>query len=671
MKGRLSHRWAPSALVRIAVVLSAAFSVAFAQPGEPPTPDDFRFTRTIGVEQPGWARILLDGTMQVHAGRSADWTVWDPQGARVALRVLEAASGKVEARLSSFPDDPEGRGTLLVFDLGPRPLHHERLEVGLKGGVRAQGCRLEGSDDGRSWRALTTGDLFRLGEGEGLQQTALEYDPTRARYLRLLWPKEAGDPESGEIFRKIQVETARGFPGGPVEFPLETRPVVSTGAMPAYRVILPPESPLLSLVLQIEAAAEFGYSLERLENQRWTRFRTGLEAAVENRATLRVGTPPIQSAGSHRLRLRLHARSGSPPKLLEATGALAPRWILFEAPRSGEYTLGYGLRVPPAVSPPPVLDLERVTKPAMDLTPGVEQSRPFEPLPKEATRPAAPTREPWYSARYSALAEGVEAGTVVRLELPVAVTTELFGRRSSIRLRSGDREIPFVRWIPPEPALALEAAGLDAEPVEGEEPMSRIVLDLPADWMLVNRLELSSSAPVFERRVEAHLERTPRPGVETSRLFLGTETWQCTEDPEARLLPCELALNVQPARGDWERLVVSFHDGDAEPLEDLRLSLWRRREAVVFVWPPEGNVTLLVISGENYAPVSSRLGRYSDRLIERMRGEVRLDLEGAEAREKASDILRRGWLTVALALMAVVLLVVLARSMKAPSQPKQ
>jgi hypothetical protein len=153
-------------------------------------------------------------------------------------------------------------------------------------------------------------------------------------------------------------------------------------------------------------------------------------------------------------------------------------------------------------------------------------------------------------------------------------------------------------------------------------------------------------------------------------LFLGTDTWQCTEDPAASLLPCELAMNLQPARGDWERLVVSFHDGDAEPLEDLRLSLWKRREAVVFVWPPEGDVKLLVISGEKYAPVSSRLRRYSDRLIERIRGEVRLDVEGAEAREKASDILRRGWLTVALALMAVVLLVVLARSMRAPPQPK-
>ena len=116
---------------------------------------------------------------------------------------------------------------------------------------------------------------------------------------------------------------------------------------------------------------------------------------------------------------------------------------------------------------------------------------------------------------------------------------------------------------------------------------------------------------------------------------------------------------------------MTLHDGDQEPLKDLRLSLWRRREAVVFVWPSGGEaVELLVVSGEKYAGGSARLGPYRELLLERVQRDVGLDLEGAETREKASDILRRGWLTVALALMALALLVVLARSMKAPQHQK-
>ena len=178
--------------MRRATLISACLLLALGI-AEAGVEERYRFARSLEVPEAGWVRVPLDGRA-VSGGFPDDrWKLADPAGREIPHRVLAPRRGFVTARTHSAERTDEGWA--IVFDLGPVPIRHSRLDVELVRPTSASEVLLEGSDDLVSWSVLTSGALFRLGTEATLRRSALHYPVTDLRYLRLTWPESAGFPE--------------------------------------------------------------------------------------------------------------------------------------------------------------------------------------------------------------------------------------------------------------------------------------------------------------------------------------------------------------------------------------------------------------------------------------------------------------------------------------------
>ncbi len=251
----------------------------------------FRYTRAVTPERAGWVRVALDAHALGHGLPGDGWWVFGPDGEAVPHAVLRPRSGEVPARTLTVEEGAEGWG--IVFDLGPTPLRHRRLEVLPAEPVAARGCRLEGSRDGRSWEYLAEGDLFRLGERQDLVRSFLEYPATEVRYLRLTWPRDAGFPE----FQRAFVEVLDEPPEGPVTAELAVTRVDSSEGRASYRLELPaPGIRPERLELRGEGSGAVGYRLYRVERQRRELLREGTFDFLDG-ASLSLEGPSVSLEG--------------------------------------------------------------------------------------------------------------------------------------------------------------------------------------------------------------------------------------------------------------------------------------------------------------------------------------------------------------------------------------
>ncbi|MBI4564706.1 MAG: hypothetical protein HY716_08470 [Planctomycetes bacterium] len=62
--------------------------------------------------------------------------------------------------------------------------------------------------------------------------------------------------------------------------------------------------------------------------------------------------------------------------------------------------------------------------------------------------------------------------------------------------------------------------------------------------------------------------------------------------------------------------MFTIHDGDQEPLANLKVLLWGRREAILSVWPAANELKLWVVEGEQYGHEERTLKRFRSRLLE-------------------------------------------------------
>ena len=131
----------------------------------------------------------------------------------------------------------------------------------------------------------------------------------------------------------------------------------------------------------------------------------------------------------------------------------------------------------------------------------------------------------------------------------------------------------------------------------------------------------------------------------------------------------ERALSFPYGGDSWTRLVLTIGDGDRKPLEDLELTLWRKRQAILFAWPEAERVELVVLDGVQLAPAGYPLEEHRRAILASPWRDVALDLEAEAARERISEGTRQVILTAALAAAALVLLAILARSIRSVRPP--
>jgi Protein of unknown function (DUF3999) len=587
--------------------------------------EGFRFTRDVEVAAPGGVRVPLDvAALQHLAPGAADLHVFAPGGGEVPLQVATFFPRSESRAVRVVEVARETGGWAIVLDAGAGTAPHERLtfDFTLAGAVPA--VRLESGPDGKTWRPLAAGDLFRLGSAGELERTSLSYPPTRDRFLRLHWPEAAGFPEVSTVVVETVAGPAVEVTTRDVECETEEPgPVVCAVTLPAAGLVL------RRLALEIEGEGRIGYRLDEPRNARWQRLTEGVWQREGERTSHLLPGPPEPIAGTV-LRLELTGGSGSSPRLVSSSVDLEVQTVVFQASTAGRYTLAYGgaARAGSLEAKPPA------SSEAVWVEAGPERVHPSPPLPPSATAPGAVLANRSFTSLWRVLAPAAQPGDLVRLELPDVVYGVARSDLGDLRLVVGERQIPFVRWSPPAPVLAAEERDLrPAERSKGSRE-SEMEIHLPEPGLPLTGLHLTAPPAPFRRAMGVrYLEpaRTLRERAETvDPETVARETWECNPAPP---LPCRQEI---PLPGPAPVLLsVRFHDGDNPPLAGLAATAWRRSDVLLFVWPETDDATpvRLLAGARGLRAPSYDLETLGDILLGRPWQPAELDLEGSAAPE--------------------------------------
>lgn len=545
--------------------------------------EGFAYTRAVEVPAAGWVRVPLDlGALRHMAPGGADLRVFAPNGEPVPSRLSASLPQRERRPLRLEPSaEVDGEGAQ-VFDAGEDALPHELLVFDLALTGPLPPFILETSPDGpedAAWQTLVSGVPRRLGGEEGLQRVAFSYPSTSDRFLRLRWPKG-----SAVAVAAAEVETVTGH------LTLSTRGA-RCGQLSSAAVCLlelPAGQILRRLIVEIEAEGAVGYRLYAPWEARWQLLVEGVWAPMEHgRRHVDISAPSL--AGSL-LRLELQGEKDRVPRLNGYGLELAVQSVLFRASVAGDYILAYGGLA--GALPPPAWRPD--AGPALWIEPGAEQEDQPPPIPGTAGEPLERSR---FSAAWIVAPPSAEPGDLVRLEVPAAVYGAARADLGDLRLAANGRQIPFYRWLPPDPAFAAGEPAL--RPAESDRPgESQVVLALPAGSLPLTQLHLTAPpAPLRLRPVSAVFvdpDRRSRRGGGPAREPAAGTIWTCMPAPP---LPCREALQLA---GNAPRLlVVRLRDGDEPRLPVLGVTAWRRRDVLLFVWPDlDGDGAVRLLAGD-------------------------------------------------------------------------
>lgn len=603
----------------------------------------FHYIRDVAVPAAGWVRVPLDlAAVQHMAPGGADLHVFSRTGAEVPVR-LEPAPPRGETRpVASFRPGPAGTGDagwFLVVDVGAEPALHERLLLTPVRAPLLAPDRLESSADGNAWQPLA-----RAGSQAVPGKTAIAYPVTPDRYLRLHWPRR---PEAPRV-SAVEVESV-ATPVLSIASPNAACQPGPPGAI--FCALTLPASGLAArrLALEVEGKGVVGYRVYAARDARWMPLAEGVWQPSVGRTRQLVPLAPGMAGAV--LRLELH---GFPlrPRLAGWTVDLDRPTVVFRADEAGTCTLAYGgaRRDPQRTAP-------AASAPAAWLEPGPERERDLPPLPAVTTAPSVRLRER-LAGSWRIAAPSARPGTLVRLELPALVYGVARADLGNLRLLSGDRQIPFQRWSPQDPALAAEDRDARPQGSGGRRSTeSAVEIHLPEAGLPLSQIELTAPAvPLRRPTALRYLEPASTPAREVRRRgrpVIIHDTWECRPQPP---LPCRGLL---PLPGHAPSVVeVSFHDGDNPPLAGLGADLWRRRDALLFVWPESDEPVRLVAGPETLEAPSYDLQALGDALLSYPWQSAELSQGRAPAR---SHPWWSRWVRTTILLAAILALVLLLR----------
>jgi Protein of unknown function (DUF3999) len=574
------------------------------------------YMRPVEVPVAGWVRVPLDLAALRHLGLPGSVRINGPGGEAIQHWTVPfiADSERRPVKVLEVKEDPHG--WTLRLDVGPEPLTHERLLLELSHLSTVPAVTLDASGDGKSWEPLVAGDLFRPASGDEAARASLLYPATSARYLRLSWPREAGFPD----LRDVVVEPTT--PGRSLTITSPNNPCQNgpSGGSLICRLPLPASGQTVRrLTIEIAGGATIGYRLFEPRQARWAPLAAGVWRGAGARHVVPLAGEPLRSDS---LRLDLFGAAADPrPRLLSHSFDLAVETVLFYAETAGRYTLSYG-GAPEAASgggPPEGRSVAAGVEAAW-IVPGAEEEGRIGPLPVTtaagARLPAERFRASWVVTAAAA------AGDLVRLPLPEVVYAQARPDLGDLRLVAGRRQIPYVRWAPPDPVPVLDRPDQRPDGEKGRR-YSRIEVPLPAGSLPVTEIDLATPPSPLQRPVGV---RYPDPGppalAAREERLMARATWECLPEPP---LPCRLGL---PVSGPAPRhLTVRFADGDNPPLASVDVSAWRRGDVLLFVWPGQERVQLLAGAPDLAAPVYD-LAALADVLPARPWQPAALDLSG-------------------------------------------
>ena len=529
------------------------------------SPNEWRFRQTLEVGQGGLVRFSLPAeTLDAARPNLEDVRVIDSAGREVPY-IIDRPLPQPESavRPKEFHAQIEGTMTRLNLVTGTKAALRAISLEAPGGGEFTKPVRVEGSQDGQSWRPLAEHEpVFRMPGGASNLRISI---PDGAwAFLRLT----IDDSRSAPVpFTGAELNTgALSAPTEPMavsiksrdENPGVTRLSLNLGAMnltPASVHLDTPE-PLFARTVTV-AVPQIGEGdiTEKILTSTVI-YRMDVGGKTESRLDIAIDRP-VEA----RELVLLIANGDSPP--LTTTGIRAERravYVMFSSAQAGRYALLMGNSQCAA----PNYDLSAL---AQDLK-GAQSN---------AAQPAGIERNPDYKAADALATVSLTGATIdvapwgfrksVKMTGPgtqaVELDLDILARAThdlgDLRLVCDGRQIPFLlektsisRPIP----MAQSVANDPKKP-----NISRWSLTLPKAGLPICRIVCTPGPGVFQR--EFHLSETVTDGVrEDFPIALGTTTWRQTPHQKPRDIVLE--LNPGPTT---DRLILETDNGDNPPIE--------------------------------------------------------------------------------------------------------
>jgi Protein of unknown function (DUF3999) len=325
---------------------------AAAEPAGRESLSGWRYLQELSLPAPTDATARLDDFVlspDVFDGARADLgdlRLYDPSGKEVpyALRVRRPDFRAEAIPASEFNrSKAPGGASEVALDLGESAVEHNDVQVEMPGANYRRHAQLDGSGDGKDWRALAEKDLIHFKAGtQVVDDRQFLYPPSRFRYLRVRLerdPKVDDEPvEIAALVVRRKVEVSGEFrdqtvPIGPHE-PVRTDSgpgsawVFELGGerVPCERLTLDVADPEFVRNYQIEAggaASEPDQPFARVGDGLWRR------RAGDPRKPLVAEFTEVTAS---RLRLIVIDDRNPPLELHAATCRAAAREVVFTAP---------------------------------------------------------------------------------------------------------------------------------------------------------------------------------------------------------------------------------------------------------------------------------------------------------------------------------------------------
>jgi len=536
------------------------------------TPNAWRHRQTLDVSAGGLVRAELPPET-LNAARSGleDLRVLDAAGNEVPFLIErpEPRSGATLApKTFRSSVDSENQTTTLIIETGAtEPLVGVSLETPSVSFLKP--VRVEGSNDGETWRDITAGQpIFR--QPGGAENLRVTLDEVVWQFLRITLDDRRSQP--------VPFTGARlHAPGVPApskavaitikshdESPGITRLALDLGAanLPLASLRIETPEPLFTRDVTFAVPEVSGEGICERTLGHAVIYRIGIDGKSEARMEI-----PVEKQIRSRELILLIRNEDSPP--LAVTGVCGEQRLtrlVFFAREPGQFVLLTGNGQCPAprydlAALGPQLQKEAETNPAPLLTPSHLTDNPDYQTPEAlgALAPAgAPIDVAAWKYRKSVQLPGVG---VQQLELDLEILAHASRDFSDLRLVHNGQQIPFLLDRPSiSRTLALNAP---AVVVPKRPTLSRWSLKLPQAGLPITRLSCISLSPLFQRDMRLWEEQTGPRGEKYPR-ELGCATWQRTPGtPSHELI---IALTQSP---QTDTLFLETDNGD-NPAIDLR-----------------------------------------------------------------------------------------------------
>ena len=558
----------PTLLCKVFVICAAITCLAV--PLHALTPNAWRHRQTLDVLAGGLVRAELPPDT-LNAARSGleDLRVLDATGNEVPF-LIERPEPRPGSTLSPkafrASVDSENQTTTLIIETGAtQPLVGVSLET--PAATFLKPVRVEGSNDGETWREITTGQpIFR--QPSGAENRRVTFDNAVWQFLRLTLDDRRSQP--------VPLTGARlHTPGVPApsksvaitiqsrdESPGITRLALDLGAANLPLASLRIETPELLFTRDVTFAVPevSGEGICERTLGHAVIYRIG----VDGKSEARLEIPVEKQIRSRELILLIRNEDSPPLAITGVSGEQRLTRLVFFARKPGHYLVLTGNGQCPAprydlAALGPQLQKEAEANSAPLLIPSHLTDNPDYQTP-EALGALAPTGAPIDVADWKFRKPvQLSGGDVQQLELDLETLAHASRDFSDLRLVRNGQQIPFLLDRPSiTRTLALNASTVV---VPKRPTLSRWSLRLPQTGLPITRLGCISPSPLLQRDMRLWEEQTTSRGERYPR-ELGHATWRQTPGTPAHELTIVLTQSPQT-----DTLFLETENGDNPAIE--------------------------------------------------------------------------------------------------------